>query len=235
MVIDETHSSPNHSARRGTIRALVLHTTEGAFPSDLHWLCNPQPGNPAARVSAHYVIDPDGDIYQLVPDERAAWHAGRCWFAGVTDWNDISIGIEVSHTQGHAWPDVQQRRLTMLARSLVEKHHITPGFVVTHRQIAYPRGRKVDPTDMSDADFAAFVPSLYAPIAALFQVTAERGVNVRAEPSPTATKLGALPKGALFHGEVVQGVIAYGVREWVKRLPSEGGGYAWKGAVEGPL
>ncbi len=68
MMIDTTFTSPNHSSREGKpITMLVLHATAGSARSALAWLTNP-----AARVSAHYLIDKRGHIYQLVADRMAA-------------------------------------------------------------------------------------------------------------------------------------------------------------------
>ena len=49
------------------------------------------------RVSAHFlVLDEDDDkIYNLVPLDQRAWHAGASSFRGRTNLNDTSIGIEI--------------------------------------------------------------------------------------------------------------------------------------------
>ena len=65
---------------------IVIHATAGTVRSALAWLTNP-----ASRVSAHYLIDKAGQIYRLVPDEYAAWHAGRAAWRGETAINDISL------------------------------------------------------------------------------------------------------------------------------------------------
>jgi N-acetyl-anhydromuramyl-L-alanine amidase AmpD len=50
-------------------------------------------------VSSHYLIDREGDIFQLVPEERVAFHAGKgslSNFPNYTDkLNEFSIGIEL--------------------------------------------------------------------------------------------------------------------------------------------
>lgn len=47
-----------------------------------------------ARVSAHFVIARDGKVYQCVPCNEAAWHAGPSAYHGVRGLNQYSIGIE---------------------------------------------------------------------------------------------------------------------------------------------
>ena len=58
--------------------------------------------DPGAKVSAHYLIDEDGDVVQLVPEERRAWHAGVSAWQGRARLNDCSIGIELVNP-GHEW------------------------------------------------------------------------------------------------------------------------------------
>ena len=70
--------SPNFDARPigGPIDMLVLHYTgmESAKAA-LDRLCDP-----AAKVSAHYLIDEDGSITAMVDESARAWHAGAsCW------------------------------------------------------------------------------------------------------------------------------------------------------------
>jgi N-acetylmuramoyl-L-alanine amidase len=78
LIIDQTIRSSNYSPRSGhSISMIVLHATVGSARSALAWLTNP-----AARVSAHYLIDKSGHIYQLVADEYCAWHAGRASWHG---------------------------------------------------------------------------------------------------------------------------------------------------------
>ncbi len=95
--------SPNHGVRTGgrggELRApdsIILHYTGMADASSaLLWLANP-----IAQVSAHYFVFEDGRIFQLVPESRRAWHAGRGSWRGETDMNSASIGIEIAHP-GH--------------------------------------------------------------------------------------------------------------------------------------
>jgi N-acetylmuramoyl-L-alanine amidase len=70
---------------------VVLHYTGmQTMQEALDRLCDP-----AAEVSAHYLIDEDGTVIRLVPEEKRAWHAGRSYWRGITDVNSASIGIEI--------------------------------------------------------------------------------------------------------------------------------------------
>ena len=83
-------STPNVG---GTVkpRYLVLHYTAGTSGSGaVEWLRNPK-----ARASAHFVIDRDGGVTQLVELDRVAWHAGKSAWQGVQGLNHYSIGIEL--------------------------------------------------------------------------------------------------------------------------------------------
>ena len=88
--------SPNRS---GGITPLfiVLHST-GTFSieSAIDILCDPTRENP---VSAHVVVDWNGDMTQLVPFNEKAWHAGESAYATrertFTNLNTLSIGVEL--------------------------------------------------------------------------------------------------------------------------------------------
>ena len=51
--------------------------------------------DPAAKVSAHYLVEEDGRVFALVPEERRAWHAGKSFWKGESDINGRSIGVEI--------------------------------------------------------------------------------------------------------------------------------------------
>jgi hypothetical protein len=153
MIDARTHRSPNHEPREQAITAIVAHHGGGTAAGDLAWLCNP-----ASKVSSHYYVTRAADIYQLVDDNQVAWHAGRSALAGAPDVNAFSIGIELEHTTepeviaaGHPrhtdWPAAQLEALAWLCREKMDAYHIPTSKVVSHRAVALPRGRKVDPVD----------------------------------------------------------------------------------------
>lgn len=74
-------------------RLLVMHYTAAqSAKGAVSWLCNP-----AAKASAHLVIDENGAVTQLAPFNRVTWHAGRSAWKWRTGCNSFSIGIELSN------------------------------------------------------------------------------------------------------------------------------------------
>ena len=142
------HPSPNHGPRRLPVAMLVLHYTgmESAAAA-LVRLCDP-----AAEVSAHYLIDEDGTAYALVGEDRRAWHAGAGAWRGWRDVNSASIGIELvnpGHDLGYrAFPEAQMAALETLCRAILSRHAIAPRDVVGHSDVAPLR--KQDPGERFD-------------------------------------------------------------------------------------
>lgn len=144
------YRSPNFAPRptATTIDMLVLHYTGmPTAEAALARLCDP-----AAQVSAHYVIDEDGIIHALVDEAMRAWHAGESFWRGRADVNSRSIGIELvnpGHQFGYRpFPEAQMAALIGLARDILERHPIPPVNVVGHADVA-PR-RKTDPGELFD-------------------------------------------------------------------------------------
>lgn len=140
--------SPNCDDRpAGTvIDTLVLHYT-GMPTADeaIARLCDP-----AAEVSAHYVIDRKGCVYALVPEEKRAWHAGVSYWAGKSGVNARSIGIELvnpGHEFGYVpYTEDQLESLIELGGDILRRHPIGPRGVVGHSDVA--PARKNDPGEL---------------------------------------------------------------------------------------
>jgi N-acetylmuramoyl-L-alanine amidase len=137
---------PRRDGMRPTI--LLLHYTgmesaEGA----LAWLCTEQ-----SRVSCHYLIDDAGRITQMVAEGSRAWHAGDSWWAGESDINSASIGIEI-HNPGHGlgyppFPEAQMQAVEALCLDIVGRHRMRPENVLAHSDVA--PWRKRDPGEKFD-------------------------------------------------------------------------------------
>ncbi|OHC73251.1 MAG: N-acetylmuramoyl-L-alanine amidase [Rhodospirillales bacterium RIFCSPLOWO2_12_FULL_58_28] len=146
----KTSESPNFDARPpgARIDMLVLHYT-GMVSAEaaIERLCDP-----AAKVSAHYLIDEDGAVRRLVDENHRAWHAGEASWRGKSDINARSLGIELvnpGHEFGYRpFPEAQMAALEALAQDILARHTIEARNVVGHSDVA-PR-RKTDPGELFD-------------------------------------------------------------------------------------
>ncbi|HYO64572.1 MAG TPA: N-acetylmuramoyl-L-alanine amidase [Archangium sp.] len=143
--------SRNQESRRGVpIDAIVLHhTSTNSARVDLATLRWVRGTN---RVSAHYLVGPDGTVYQLVPDNLTAWHAGRSSLHGQTEpsVNARSIGIEITNDGSGQTPftEEQYRALEQLVPYLARRYRVPRENILGHRDVA--PGRKTDPADNFD-------------------------------------------------------------------------------------
>ena len=144
---EKFHASPNHGERLcGPTDALILHYT-GMPTAEAALDLLTGGAEVASQVSCHYFIWPDGRIWQLVPEGRRAWHAGRSFWAGETDLNSRSIGVEIVNP-GHdgglpAYPEAQIVAVIALCRDICARLPIPPRRVLAHSDIA--PARKQDP------------------------------------------------------------------------------------------
>jgi N-acetyl-anhydromuramyl-L-alanine amidase AmpD len=114
--------SPNTSSRNGaSINMVVLHSTTAAtVEGTINWFLDRK-----SQVSAHYVVDKNGDIYQMVRDDRSAWHAKAI--------NSRSIGIEHVATAIDRLTDAQSMASAQLVRWLATQYGIPAANVVGHK------------------------------------------------------------------------------------------------------
>ena len=138
--------SPNVDARPCPVDMLVMHYT-GMQSADA---AIERLRDPAFRVSSHYVVNEDGQVYRLVLEEMRAWHAGVSYWRGRRVLNDGSIGIEIVNP-GHEWgyrpfPNAQIASVIALSQEILARHAIPPINVVAHSDIA--PDRKQDPGEL---------------------------------------------------------------------------------------
>ena len=132
--------SPNHGDRRGQRPELVvLHYTGMTDTAEARTrLCDP-----AAQVSAHWLVFENGRAEALVPEDRRAWHAGAGSWQGREDVNSRSIGIEIANPGDRPFPATQMDAVVTLLRDIMARWQISPHGVIGHSDMA--PGRKIDP------------------------------------------------------------------------------------------
>ncbi len=136
------HPSPNVSDRRDGAtepRYIVIHYTAMTSAEDaLERLCDP-----AFEVSAHYLIGRAGTVWQLVSEDKRAWHAGAGTWAGCRDLNSHSIGIELDNDGTSPFAAPLMDSLEALLRDLMTRWAIPASGLIGHSDLA--PDRKLDP------------------------------------------------------------------------------------------
>ncbi|GAB1479345.1 N-acetylmuramoyl-L-alanine amidase [Paracoccaceae bacterium] len=133
--------SPNFGERRGGAvpSIIVLHYTAMASCAEARArLCDP-----LAEVSAHWLISEQGESEALVPEAARAWHAGAGEWAGISDVNSHSIGIELANTGAQPFAEPQMAALERLLDGIMWRWQIEPHRVIAHSDMA--PSRKSDP------------------------------------------------------------------------------------------
>ena len=138
--------TPNVDARRTVPDMIILHYTGmKSGEAAIERLCDP-----ASRVSAHYVVEEDGRIFRLAPEERRCWHAGISHWRGEDQLNHASIGIEIVNP-GHEWgyrafPDAQVEAVIALVADIRSRWTIPNDRIIGHSDVA--PDRKEDPGEL---------------------------------------------------------------------------------------
>ena len=129
--------SKHHTSRtRNKVTAIVLHHT--VAKDSLAYLRSNRPG-----VSAHYLVDKKGTIYQLVKENRRAHHAGRSKM-GNKDVNSSTIGIEVENlgNSRDSYPEAQLKAVADLCKDIISRY---PDITIVPHRLIDTKG-KVDPS-----------------------------------------------------------------------------------------
>lgn len=133
------------------VQFVVLHYTGLSLQQSLDWFYHPK-----TQVSAHFLVNTDGQIFELVPcfnqPAKMAYHAGNShWATSTQNWfnfNQISLGIELVNYNGNLfnYPKPQFLALLQLLHQLKQQYPNlnNPNRVLGHEQIAGFRG-KMDP------------------------------------------------------------------------------------------
>jgi len=143
------YPSKNYSNRNtDRIDMIVMHGTAGGYKGSLAWLKDRE-----SEASTHYLITKTGDIYQMVADEKKAWHAGESRWDGEGDCNQYSLGIELENEEddNDPYPGEQIAAAIMLCKFKQQEYEISPDRIVGHKEIS--PGRKTDPVGIDMVEF----------------------------------------------------------------------------------
>lgn len=149
LKINTTYTATSQDSR---VQFLIIHFTTVNLPSSLKTLTQ-------GPVSSHYLVSErqgsvPATVYQLVDENRRAYHAGVSSWKGATALNASSIGIEIVNLGGQKaanglglnFQDFQAEqidRVVELVKQIVVRHQIKPERILGHSDIAPTR--KNDP------------------------------------------------------------------------------------------
>ncbi len=159
MNINKTKAFHNHFTKSDTNRKidfLVLHHVEAdsADHAVVQFVDH--------KVSSHFLIDENGEIFSLVDENDIAYHAGTSYWQGFERLNQNSIGIEFINKSPFSkkFEPAQMQAGIELCRYLIDKYNIVAKNIVGHSDIAYNSengllDRKQDPSHLFDWQFFA--------------------------------------------------------------------------------
>jgi len=164
FIVTDVMPSPNHDERkqgRPPDMILLHYTGMQSGEAALQRLCLSD-----SKVSSHYVVFEDGRIVQCVPEAARAWHAGVSSWAGETDINSCSIGIEIvnpGHEFGYRnFPLRQIAAVISLCKTIITRRGpISAERILGHSDVA--PARKQDPGEkfpwhlLSESDIGHWV------------------------------------------------------------------------------
>lgn len=216
--------------------SIIVHTTNGArgssFGAEANFIYH------SDAIGSHDLIGKQGQIAEFLDASLRAWHAGVT-VPGFL--NSDSIGIECHLTPGEVWTPEMRDALTWRVKGYMDRFGIGVSKIDTHRAVALPKGRKIDPSEWPDPQFYAWRASLagvaYVPQPqhlTTYVVTDE--ANVREGPTklkPVALQGHCvLPAGFTFQSDViVKGQALQSGDQWVHIVAPAAWGFVHSSCV----
>ena len=137
------YKSPNYNSRnKSKIQLIIIHYTALSNSKEaISYLCTKE-----NKVSAHYLISQDGEIYYLVNERFRAWHAGQSYWQDIVDVNSFSIGIELDYNPNGNNNKFSSKMISSLKKLILKiknKYKVDKKNILAHSDIA--PFRKKDP------------------------------------------------------------------------------------------
>lgn len=224
--------TPNISSSKNKLQYLIEHyTATYSSASPISWLTTKESG-----VSAHLVIDKDGNVTQLAPFDAICWHAGVSTWKGINGMNSYSIGIEIVNSgiiskrgndyysaDGHkvesfkeltnklglraVWELYPDKQIeTIAAVSKALQTHYSLKEIIGHEDVS--PGRKTDPGP-------AFPWEKIKDLSNFSVKETSSNLNVREQPSTTAPIKRVSSKGSIVKVYKVEGDWSFIGDGWV--------------------
>jgi len=147
LIASEKAHSDRQGERRQPIKYIVLHMTEGSRKDSTIAMFKSEPRTNEDPVSAHYIVDTTGTIYQMVDEDKVANHAGEGSLSEIerledaqdvpdNSMNAYSIGIEFVGTEREGPSEEQIEEGTKLVEAIQKKYNIPNDKIISHKEWA---------------------------------------------------------------------------------------------------
>ncbi|MEU0096012.1 N-acetylmuramoyl-L-alanine amidase [Kribbella sp. NPDC006257] len=169
--------------RTAAITTIVIHVTQGSYAGTISWF-----KDPAAQVSAHYVIrSSDGQVTQMVAEKDTAWH--------VRTENPYTIGIEhEGFVDQPSWfTDAMYRSSAALTKNIAERRGIPKDRAHIKGHNEMPNNDHTDPGPYWDWNYYMSLVNDGNPPPTYNFTTYGSGVRVRSDAKLTASIVTTLP------------------------------------------
>ena len=94
MIKKNLYLSPNYSNKKRTnkdIKFIVIHYT--GMQSEIEFIKRLK--DKSSKVSCHYLINRKGVIFNMVPDQKIAWHAGKSKWKKFKNLNETRLVLSL--------------------------------------------------------------------------------------------------------------------------------------------
>jgi N-acetyl-anhydromuramyl-L-alanine amidase AmpD len=130
-LVEALSGYPHSSRRTKKVQAIILHHTGSLeFAKALKWF-----GNPNNYTSTHYLVDLDGFIQLLVPEDMAALHTPNAVYKHSRLVNESSIGISLIGNGVNQFTQEQYEAVALLCAYLQKKYGLNKEDILKHSEV----------------------------------------------------------------------------------------------------
>ncbi|MFH1582352.1 MAG: N-acetylmuramoyl-L-alanine amidase [bacterium] len=140
------------------IDTIILHSAYNALGGDIYSIEKIIEEFKLYKVTPHYLIDKNGTIYQLAPDNAIAYHAGRGEMPDGSRKNIInnfSLGIEMVYFDTETPNEIQLEKLVDLVSYLRKEYNVPTENILEHKDVSL--SGKNDPWNFEREDFISLL------------------------------------------------------------------------------
>lgn len=148
-IIDTLQGISSVSRRTKKINLVILHHSGSLFwDYAIRWF-----NNPNTYSSTNFLIDRDGYVLCLVPEDRGALHMPNAVYNNSKLVNEMSIGVTLIGDGYQEFTQAQYEAVAMLCGVWMEKYGLIEDDIKKHCDIAHSGEQHFDPSPWNNQKF----------------------------------------------------------------------------------